>query len=858
MVPEKNLLNRCSAIQLVPLLARSVRRGARRAGWIRINLNKNRYLKYLFQQLQPHNMRKFRTAPLMALSFLILLNVNAQTKINLSVKGLQAPVEILRDKWGVNHIYASNQQDLFFAQGYCAAKDRLFQFEIWRRQATGTVAEILGERELKRDIGTRLFQFRGDLKKELNHYHPQGESIINAYVAGVNSYIAEALEEPSKLPIEFKLLKILPGKWTPEVVISRHQGLLGNITEELNTGRAVAKIGDAKVKELMWYHPKEPNIKLDPSIQGNLLNKDILELYNAYRKDLLFQKNDLAIKDEDPDAVMNHLNQQMPHNYNPTEHGVEGSNNWIVSGSRTASKFPMLANDPHRKIAVPSLRYMVHLVAPGWNVIGGGEPEIPGVSIGHNEAGAWGLTIYETDGEDLYVYDLNPANLLQYKYKGNWVNMQELKESITVKGAGAKEVTLRYTQHGPVTYIDTLNKKAYAVKCAWLEPGGAPYLASLRIDQATNWESFREACSYSHIPGENMIWADKKGNIGWQAVGIIPIRKNHSGLVPVPGDGSYEWSGYLPIKERPHQLNPSKGFLATANQDITPLSYNHWDAVGYTWADDFRGDRINEVLAKDNQMTIEKMKLLQTDYLSLPARSLVPMLQNIQLDQPLAQEAKQQLQNWNYVLDKNSTAAAIYVMWERQLVLMAGKKFIPESIKGLLTLQMSKIIGWLQNPVSAFGPNPAAGRDQFLKESFETAIKELTTKLGPQIDQWMYGQEKYKHVTMLHPLTGVVSPSMKDKLNVGPAPRSGNGYTPGATGNLDNQLSGASFRFIADTQDWDKAVMINTPGQSGNPASPFYKNLFGLWANDQFFPAYYSKEKIKTVVAESVVLRPKK
>jgi len=803
-------------------------------------------------------MRNLLSTPFLLLSFLLLLQAKAQTKTNLSIKGLKAPVEVLRDKWGVNHIYAANQEDLFFAQGYCAAKDRLFQFEIWRRQATGTVAEILGERELKRDLGTRLFKFRGDLKKELNHYHPQGESIINAYVAGVNSYIAEALEEPSKLPIEFKLLKILPGKWTPEVVISRHQGLLGNVPDELNTGIAVAKIGDAKVKELMWYHPKEPKIQLDPSINGALLSKEILELYNAYRKDLLFQKNDLALAGEDPDAVMNLINQQLIHSYNPTEHGVEGSNNWIVSGSRTASKSAMLANDPHRKIAVPSLRYMVHLVAPGWNVLGGGEPEIPGVSIGHNEAGAWGLTIYETDGEDLYVYDLNPANLLQYKYQGQWVNMQELQETIAVKGAGAKQVTLRYTQHGPVTYIDTLNKKAYAVKCAWLEPGGAPYLASLRIDQAKTWESFREACSYSHIPGENMIWADKQGNIGWQAVGIIPIRKNFSGLVPVPGDGSHEWAGYLPIKERPHQLNPAQGYLATANQNVTPSDYTHWDAVGYTWADAYRGNRINEVLAKDNQMTIEKIQRLQTDYTSLPARDLLPLLQNIQVDAPIALEAKQRLQNWNYMLDKNSIPAAIYVMWERQIVLQAGKKFIPESIKGLLTLQLSKTIGWLQNPDAKFGPNPVAGRDQFVKECFETAIKELSSKLGPQIDLWIYGQEKYKHVELYHPLSGVVTASMRAKLNVGPLTRGGNGQTPGSTGGLDNQISGASFRFIADTQDWDKAVMINSPGQSGNPASPYYKNLFDLWANDQYFPAYYSKEKIKTVVAETVVLRPRK
>ncbi len=791
------------------------------------------------------------------LQFFVLVAGIAQTKKSLPLKGLTASVEVLRDEWGVNHIYAKNQHDLFFAQGYCAAKDRLFQFEIWRRQATGTVAELLGPRELKRDIGTRLFQFRGDMKKELNHYHPQGVEIINAYTDGVNSYIDEVLAQPEKLPAEFRLLNMKPGKWTPEVVISRHQGLLGNITEELKIGRAVSKIGEDKVKDIMWFHPKDPNLTIDTGIKKELLSADILDLYNAYRKDVVFEKNDISMSEEDPDAVSNHLNQQIPHFYDqPFEHGVDGSNNWIVSGKRTASGHTMLANDPHRKIAVPSLRYMVHLVAPGWNVIGGGEPEIPGVSIGHNEEGAWGLTIYETDGEDLYVYDLNPANLLQYKYKGNWVNMKEISETIQIRNEKARQVILRYTQHGPVTYIDSVNHKAYAVKCAWLEPGGAPYLASLRIDQAKTWETFREACAYSHIPGENMIWADKKGNIGWQAVGIVPIRKNFSGLVPVPGDGKYEWAGFLPIKERPHVLNPKNGFFATANQNVTPESYTHWDAVGYTWADPFRGNRVNEVLASDDKMTIEKMGALQTDYLSIPARTLVPMLESILFDDALTSEAKERLKNWNFVLDKQSIPAGIYAMWERQIMLLANKKFIPPSVSGLLTVQLSKLITWLQSPNEKFGSNPALARDAFLKESFVLAVRELKNKLGTSMAGWQYGQNKYKQVTLIHPLNSVVNAEWKQKLNLGPLPRGGNGHTPGSTGGFDNQLSGASFRFIVDTGDWDKAVMINTPGQSGDPASPYYKNLFGLWANDQYFPAYYSKEKISKSTVEKMVLQP--
>ncbi|RDV17176.1 penicillin acylase family protein [Pontibacter diazotrophicus] len=784
-------------------------------------------------------------------------SATAQTRSNLDVKGLKAPVEILRDQWGVNHIYAANQHDLFFAQGYAAAKDRLFQFEVWRRQATGTVAEILGPDELKRDIGARLFKFRGNIKKELNHYHPQGEAIINAYVEGVNAYIGEVLQQPEKLPVEFRILQIKPAYWTPEVVISRHQGLLGNINEELSLGMAVAKAGEDKVKELMWFHPKEPQLQLDSAIRGDLLSKDILEIYNAYRRGITFEPGDISASVKDTTGMLNRLNllQQNPYNQ-PFEHGLEGSNNWIVSGSRTASGHAMLANDPHRSIAVPSLRYMVHLVAPGWNVIGGGEPEIPGVSIGHNEHGAWGLTIYETDGEDLYVYDLNPANLKQYRHNGKWQTMTELHEAVPVKDAEPVDVTLRYTLHGPVTFIDSVNHKAYAVKGAWLEPGGAPYLASLRMNQAKNWEEFREACSYSYIPGENMIWADKKGNIGWQVVGIIPVRKHFSGMVPVPGDGRYEWSGYLPIKERPHMLNPGKGFFATANQNVTPDTYTRWNTVGYTWADPFRGNRINEVLEKDEKITMKEMMALQTDYFSIPARTLVPMLNAVAFDAALPQQAKAQLTNWNFVLDKQSTAAGIYAMWERKIMQEARNRFIPEELKGLVGLQLTRVISWLEKPEQKFGTE--AGKDAFLRETFEMAVNELKERLGYSVEHWQYGQEKYKHVTLVNRLPGLVNAQWKEKVDIGPLPRGGNSHTPNSTGGYDNQSSGASFRMIVDVGDWDKAVMMNAPGQSGNPDSPYYKNLFELWANDSYFPAYYSKDKVEKVTKEETILQPYK
>jgi penicillin G amidase len=788
---------------------------------------------------------------LCALFLLSCKNEAPQPETIRHLDGLTAAVEIMRDPWGVNHIYAQNQHDLFFAQGYAAAQDRLFQFEIWRRQATGTVAELLGERELKRDIGTRLFKYRGDMQAEMQHYHEDGIEIITAYTQGVNAYIEDILKTPEALPIEFKMLDILPQKWTPEVVISRHQGLLGNIGEELQIGRAVAKIGQKKAKELFWFHPKDPVLEIDPAINTAILDQDILALYSAYRKPVRFQPEDVLAE---------YRNEAMALLPSTEERALDslsiGSNNWVVSGQLTANGHTFMANDPHRSIAVPSLRYMAHLVAPGWNVIGGGEPEIPGISIGHNEHGAWGLTIFETDGEDLYVYELNPEQPHQYKYKGDWVAMQEIQETIKIKGQKDTTVTLNYTVHGPVAHIDAENNVAYAVRCAWLEPGGSPYLASLRMDQAKDWDAFREACAYSHIPGENMIWADTAGTIGWQAVGISPVRRNHSGLVPVPGNGTYEWDGYLPILQKPHEVNPARGYIATANQNVTPEEYTHWNAIGYTWADPYRGDRVSAVLESSSELDMEAMKALQNDYVSLPAQVLLPYLEPLPFEGK-AKEAKDQLREWNHILDAHSVAAAIYVAWENELKDRAGQRFIPKEVQHIVpSLQLKKVVDWIVSPTEMFGAHAEAERDAFLQLAFEQAVAQLEERLGPDMAQWHYGQTKNKHTYMAHALGAVVRDDLRDSLDLGPLPRGGNAYTPGSTGSNLRQTSGASFRLIVDTGNWDAAQATNGPGQSGDPKSPFYDNLFEPWANDTYFPVYYSKEKIDSVAVERTKLLP--
>ena len=783
------------------------------------------------------------------------------TATTLTLPGLQAPVEIIRDRWGINHIYAENEYDLFFAQGYAAARDRLFQFEVWRAQATGTVAEMLGPDELQRDIGFRLFKYRGDMTAEMDHYHDRGSVIIPAYADGVNAYIAETEADPSLLPIEFEMLGIRPKRWTPEVVISRHQGLLGNIGSELNYGRAVAALGAEAVKRIANFHPGDPDITLDPAIDGSLLSQDILGLYNAFRGAVRFRPDHLVPEyrgDAEAFARLEGAPSQ-PDAPDWPDLASLGSNNWIVSGRLSESGYPLMANDPHRGQSAPSLRYWVHLVAPGWNVIGGGEPEIPGVSIGHNEYGAWGLTVFRTDGEDLYVYETDPDNPNRYRYRDGWEEMTVITEDIPVKGQSPHTAEFKYTRHGPVVFEDADNNVAYAVRAAWLEPGGAPYLASLRMDQAKTWEEFVEACNYSNIPGENMIWADREGNIGWQAVGIAPIRRNWSGLVPVPGDGRYEWDGYLPIRAKPSVYNPGAGFFATANNHLTPDDYPHMDAIGFEWSDPYRWARASEVLGSGRLHSIADMMALQTDYLSIPARTIVPMLRHVgPAGDPDTERARDLLLAWDFVLAPESVAAGIYAAFESRVRGNVRDVFVPAAQRRFLGgLALTKVIGHLTTPGGEFGGDPLAGRDAVLLRSLEEAVAGLRTKLGRDMEGWQYGQPDYKHATIFHPLSRAAPPEIAGRLTVGPHPRGGNGSTLNNTGGGDNQFSGASFRIIVDTGDWDRAVGSNTPGQSGDPDSPFYDNLFELWANDRFFPVFYSRERVESVAAERWVLTPR-
>jgi penicillin amidase len=470
------------------------------------------------------------------------------------VSGLQAPAEIIVDRWGVPHIYAENIDDLFFAQGFNAARDRLWQLDLWRRRGEGLLAEAFGPSFVKKDRAARLFLFRGDMHAEWLAYASDTKRIVTAFVAGINAYIQLTRERSELLPPEFKLLNYEPGLWTPETVVRiRSHGLVRNAARELSRALFVREYG---LNPLKLRDRPEPShqTQVPEGLDLSLLSEDVLHVYRLATRGVSFSEN---LRDQlsgvSSEAVQLFAGDaQEPFLF--SQDGA-GSNNWAVASSKSATGRPILANDPHRTLSVPSLRYIAHLSAPGLNVIGAGEPALPGISIGHNDRIAFGLTIFAIDQEDLYVYRTNPDAADEYWYRGRWEPMRVLNDSIPVRGSEPRQVTYKFTRHGPVVYEDPSRQVAVAVRAAWLEPGMAPYLGSIEYMRAENWDDFLAAMNRWGAPSENQVYADVDGNIGWKPGGLAPIRPNWDGLLPVPGDGRYEWAGFRDMDELPLEHN---------------------------------------------------------------------------------------------------------------------------------------------------------------------------------------------------------------------------------------------------------------------------------------------------------------
>ena len=715
-----------------------------------------------------------------------------------SLPGIKQPVEILRDRWGVPHIYAANSDDLFFAQGWMAARDRLFQLDLWRRSGNGTLSEVAGERALSRDHVARLFRYRGDWNAEWTAYAPDTKAIVTSFAAGINAYI-KALG--GRRPREFQHAGFDPGFWSPEDCLSRIPTLTmtRNLTQEVSHAQDTLRFGVAALPRLLRF---EPPVRLE--VPSGL----------------------------DLDGISGEISAGVTAATGEVTLDSDGSNNWVVDGTLSATGKPLLASDPHRPIRLPSLRKTWHLVAPGWNVFGAGEPALPGIALGHNEAIGFGFTIVGIDQNDLYVEKLNPANPDEYMYRGSWRRMEIARETIGVKGQASRTLELRYTIHGPVLHYDARGLRAYALRSIASEPGGAGYLAALSLSRARNWTEFLAAAARYKAPSENLVYADTQGNIGWQVAGWSPLRKNWSGLLPVPGDsGAYEWAGFLPPDQLPRKHNPPEHWIATANHKILPPGYPH--QLGYQWAQPFRFERVREMLTSAKQkFAAADFELMQQDVLSVPARRFQGVLRRWSPPSDRARAVVERLLKWDARLTVDSAEALIFEVWFAKLpAAVLGPRDGSRAVLTALLESLEK-----ETPAAALG------------STLDATLAELDRTYGADMGQWRWG--KLHQIRFRHP-TGDAS------LDRGPVARPGDGNTVNSTsGARFLQTNGASYRMVLDFADWDRSVMTNVPGESGDPASPYYSNLVEDWAQGRYHPMPFSRKAVEAAAAERILLTP--
>ncbi|MEI5101438.1 penicillin acylase family protein [Streptomyces sp. PmtG] len=758
-----------------------------------------------------------------------------------AVAGLERPVSMTVDTWGVPHISASSTGDLFQAQGFNAARDRLFQMDTWRRGGLGKLSEVLGESYVERDRAARLFLYRGDMDKEWASYGPRAKEIATRFAAGVNAYVDWLERNPDAVPEEFRKLGYEPARWKPEDLVRiRTHGLVSNVTKEVTRAKLMCLGGPDAGRYLSKLEPQhEPRVPdgLDPcSLPG-----DVLATYQLATAPVTFRDGRMRTEPKETSAL---------------REAATGSNAWAVAPERTSTGRPVLAGDPHRaSYAVPSNRYITHLSAPGLDIIGAGEPWNPGVSMGHNGNAAFALTNLAVDQSDLYVYDLKPGDPAKYRYRGGWAAMENAEEDIPVTGGGTRTSSLSFTRHGPVVKVDKEKNKAYAVRTVWTQPGTSAYLGSLAFQTADRFETFAKAARTWKAPGSNLLYADKKGDIGWVPGALAPRRqgKGYDGLLPVPGDGRHEWTGFRDSGDFPRERNPKAGFLSSANEYNFPRGA---EPLGYEWAERYRKDRIDEVLSGQPEHSVKDTTDLQNDVTSRAATEILPYLTGLESSDPTTRKALDLLRGYDGVASEDSAAAVLFETWITNALYPAwARAMLPKAAADHLT--QSKLIHDFRvvtdsfaTPEDWFGRGGAQARDKLILDTLPTAYDEVSGHLGADPGKWNWGAA---HVQLFqHPLGGP---------NVGPLPMGGTSHTVRVSTYLPSvfprfQLVGPTFKMALDVGSWDDSRAINAPGQSGDQRSPHYGDLAGKWGAGTYFPLLYSRSAIEKHAATRITLTP--
>jgi penicillin G amidase len=757
------------------------------------------------------------------------------------VPGLTEDVDIIIDRYGVPHLQAASREDLYLAQGFNAARDRLFQMDLWRRRGLGRMAEVFGVDYVEQDRATRLFVFRGDIAQERQAYGHQTWAACRAFVRGVNEFIELTRCDQAWLPPEFSERGYLPARWeTDDLFRIRCHGIHKNVEEEVARAITLRDHGP-EVERLRRRLDPPGDVTVPDGLDLDVISEDVLATYRLGTAPLTGEPA------------------SGPGRAGPAS--VGGSNAWAVSPHRTATGRPLLASDPHRILTLPSLRYVSHLRCPSLDAIGAGEPVLPGVAIGHNGHVAFGLTIFAIDQEDLYVYETNPDDPNQYRYGDSWEAMRIVHERVGLPDGTFVDVELRFTRHGPVLHESPERDVAFALRAAWLDVGMAPYLGGLALLDATSCADYRASLRWWGTPGENHVVADADGQIAWQAAGRVPVRPNWDGLLPVPGDGRYEWAGFEDARQLPGVTDPEAGWFASANEHNLPATPTRGSVPSREWSAAYRWRRIAQELSANDACTMDAMTALQMDHVSLPAREVVGYLEHVHgvaTNQAAVGDSLDLLRTWDGELGEVSSAAALFEVWYRRHLRPAllrdavSAQVATASIESALASVSPTdhfdsdariVLDILRALKEATGIEASNRFEQLVTSTLATARAEVERCLGPDPASWRWGD---LHVVHLHHLATSLVGEDESWGQLGPVARGGSGDTVDAAPYLDDfrQGAGASFRMVVDVGAW-KATAMSAPGQSGDPRSEHYGDLLIPWAGGESFPLLYRDEDIE-------------
>ncbi len=815
----------------------------------------------------------------------------------LNVTGLQAQVEILRDDWGVPNIYASNTHDLFFAQGFTQAQDRWWQMEFSRHVGNGAIQELTGKTIslIGTDVFIRTVGWRQAAERDFAQFSEQERVMLQTFSDGVNAYITS--RSADDLALEYRLLgltgvSITIAPWTPLDSVVWGKVMSWNLTdtygEDIDRAMLIAAIGQAMYDD---YNPPFPYDSKPTILEPEDLPLTAESLTTVYGGNLAAMtvpsSREVAGGVRRGDWVSR-----------GADVGI-GSNNWVATGTMTVTGMPLLANDPHLGIQMPSIWYEIGLhcfpVTENcpFDVVGFALPAAPGVVVGHNANIAWGVTNMGGDVQDLYSLEINPDNATQYRWNGEWRDMTVREETINY-GDGETPLTIqvRETHLGPIINDNHVDRETGEVE-GWnnVDPlvlrwtghdAGSLFQSVLMLDTASNWEEFREALSFWNIPSQNFVYADTAGNIGYQTPGSMPIRPaNRDGLVPTLATSDTDgWQGYVPFDLMPRIYNPDRDYIVTANQAVVPMSYYEelTQALGdentymfaYDWSNGYRGERINEMIDSLKLHSPTTYQQIQGDNMNINAREIVPFLSPLQFENTSTTESRDYLLTWDFQMHRESGQAALYAMFSVRLLDNLFNDQMPEDFR-VGTGDLFAASRLMNEPDNIWWDDVRTAdivetRDDILRRSFDEGTQALVEAQGNNPAEWSWG-ELHTATWRSNPLGLSGIDLIESIVNRGPFALNGGGEIVNATGWNISYNDGESFetfevrslpsmRMIIDTNHWENSLSMHTTGQSGHPYSEHYSDMITPWTDTNFHPMLWSRGQIENATADRLILNP--